>query len=98
TLPPLLHNGIESESGIHGEGLPSCEPREPCTLQRLVETVLGSESLGGVNKVWCEACRQWTEAERRSSLHRFPRLLSLHVRQATARGTWLPRPSPSTEF
>ncbi|CAM9421168.1 unnamed protein product [Scytosiphon promiscuus] len=55
-------------------------PAERRTLQSLVDEVLGRESLEGSNKVWCEACRQWTEAERRSSLHSPPGVLALHVR------------------
>lgn len=57
--------------------------QEVRTLQSLVDAMLGRESLEGKNKVWCEACRQWNEAERRSSLCSPPALLALHVRPGT---------------
>lgn len=63
-----------------GDGDLSESPREMQTLQCLVDAMLGRESLEGDNKVWCEACRQWNEAERRSSLCSPPGLLALHVR------------------
>lgn len=86
TLPPLVRqppppppNCKTTETWASGDNA-SPEQR---TIQDLVEIALGSESLEGTNKVWCQACRQWTEAERRSLLHSPPRLLALHVRPST---------------
>lgn len=74
-------SGRETTAGqVRGQGDSLEGPR---TLEELLEVSLGSESLGGVNKVWCESCRQKTEAERRTSIHSVPRLLLVHVRPAT---------------
>lgn len=68
---------------------------QPCqTLQSLVDAMLGRESLEGNNKVWCESCRQWNEAERNSSLCSLPGLLALHVRPgASKQSSPCPRPT-----
>lgn len=82
-LPPLSArpSGRASHGAFTGEGISA--PEQHRTLQGLVETLLDKESLEGQNKVWCEGCRQWTEAVRQSSLHIVPELLALHVRPAT---------------
>lgn len=91
-LPPLVQNEETAEDEGDGQGCSSALP-ELRTIQDLLETILRSESLGGTNKVWCEACRQWTEAERRPSLHHLPRLLSLHIRPAIVEGFVSSQPS-----
>lgn len=96
TLPPLLlplslpvANNSGEQQLLAQQASLSTPPR---TLQRLVEMTLGRESLGGRNKVWCEACRQWTEAERLFSLHLSPRLLALHIRPAKGGCGYSPSP------
>jgi len=94
TLPPLApppppsqpsprHAATQGEAAggtRRGGGGHESTPKKQ-TLQGLVDAVVsGRESLGGSNKLWCEACRQWNEAERRSSLCSPPALLALHVR------------------
>lgn len=89
-LPPLIPPQLSSpnlttEAAFAGKVSSSSESR---TLQQLVvKTVLEKESLSGESKVWCDSCRQWTEAERRSSLHRPPQLLALHLRPTTSGGS-----------
>lgn len=68
---------------------------ERLTLEGLVDSVLGSETLDGNSKVWCEACNQWTEAKRHFSIHSAPRLLALHVRPATGGQPICPPPPPA---
>lgn len=86
-LPPLFPspspNRVAAQRAPvprNGDGLCKMPQEEAQTMQSLVDAMLGRESLEGNNKVWCEVCRQWTEAERRSSLHSPPTLLALHVR------------------
>lgn len=87
TLPPLVPqpspSGVAAQGATaarNGDGLSKLAQEEARTLQDLVDAMLGREPLEGNNKVWCDVCRQWTEAERRSSLHSPPTLLALHVR------------------
>ncbi len=82
--PTPRHAATQAQGEAAGEtrhgGDPEPTPRSQ-TLQGLVDAVLsGRESLGGSNKVWCDACRQWNEAERRTSICSPPALLALHVR------------------
>ncbi|CAB1119729.1 unnamed protein product [Ectocarpus sp. CCAP 1310/34] len=89
TLPPLLPpqhapplTAQRAIPAAENDGGPSLRGRHR-TIQTLIDGVFERESLAGNNKVWCEACRQWTEAERRSSVHSPPGLLALHVRPGT---------------
>lgn len=111
TLPPLLRQPLLSPTPpsppklLSGKGVAepgtigdARSPLELRTIQGLINAAMGSESLGGANKVWCEACRQWTEAEISVSLHALPRLLALHVRPAsTMEGQLASQPPPIAE-
>lgn len=90
TLPPFLqHSPPICETNENLAGNSPLQP-ERQTLEGLVERMLESESLVGKNKVWCESCRQWTETERRSSLHSVPQLLALHIRPESGRYSSFP--------
>lgn len=101
TLPPLLpqhptpspNRAADKASGSVAAGANDHPLSERPTLKGLVDEVLGSEILGGTSKVWCEACRQWTEAKRRVSIYSPPRLLALHVRPATGGQSVCPPPA-----
>ncbi|CAM9130136.1 unnamed protein product [Ascophyllum nodosum] len=83
-LPPLLPLPSSSDhEGHKPSAVKSTSSPKSLTLLELVKATLGSESLVGNNKVWCQFCRQQGEAERRSTLHCSPRLLALHLRPAT---------------
>ena len=88
TLPPLLPqhpppspNRVAEMAGAAAANEHSLPER--LTLEGLVDAVLGSETLDGNSKVWCEVCSQWTEAKLHFSIHSAPRLLALHIRPAT---------------
>lgn len=96
--PPSPKRAAAAQGAVasvgNSSGDPPKFPQEAQTLQSLVDAMLGRESLEGNNKVWCEACRQWNEAERRSSLCSPPSLLALHVRPG-ARKQSSPCPYPA---
>lgn len=81
-LPPLLPQHSVLDRQPIGQSSVRMASPETLSVLDLVEEMLGRESLVGSNKVWCEFCRQWTEAERRSTLHCSPQLLALHFRPA----------------
>lgn len=81
-LPPLLPRHSVPDRQPTGQSTVRMFSPETLSVLDLVEEMLGRESLVGKNKVWCEFCRQWTEAERRSTLHYSPQLLALHFRPA----------------
>lgn len=81
-LPPLLPRHSVLDRQPIGQSSAKMTSPETFSVLDLVEEMLGRESLVGRNKVWCEFCRQWTEAERISTLHCSPQLLALHFRPA----------------